>query len=42
MAMTERYSHLSPGNAEQTVKTIEDFLNQPESEKKIEIKDLAK
>jgi site-specific recombinase XerD len=42
MAMTERYSHLSPGNAEQTVKTIEDFLDQPESEKKIEIKDLAK
>jgi integrase len=30
IAMTERYSHLAPGNAEQTVKTIESFLNQSE------------
>jgi integrase len=42
MAMTERYSHLAPGNAEQTVKTIESFLNQPESENDTEIKELAK
>jgi site-specific recombinase XerD len=42
MAMTERYSHLAPGNAEQTVKTIEGFLNQPESESNAEIKDMVK
>lgn len=40
MAMTERYSHLAPGNAERTVKTIENFLDQAElgSSKNIELK----
>ena len=28
IAMTERYSHLSPGNAKRTVETIENFISQ--------------
>jgi site-specific recombinase XerD len=31
MAMTERYSHLAPGNAEQTVRTLEKILNSDEN-----------
>jgi integrase len=37
MAMTERYSHLAPGNARQTIKTIESFLSQSEQESKFNI-----